>query len=70
LQFDFDTIQVATEDFSNSNKLGEGGFGAVYRVNNSDEFRLTSFFNQNMLYHTKILTGQRYISRVGSPMDR
>nr|AAD21872.1 receptor-like protein kinase homolog RK20-1 [Phaseolus vulgaris] len=31
LQFDFDTIRVATEDFSNSNKLGQGGFGAVYR---------------------------------------
>ncbi|WVY99076.1 hypothetical protein V8G54_031227 [Vigna mungo] len=31
LQFDFDTIRVATEDFSDSNKLGEGGFGAVYK---------------------------------------
>nr|XP_025679208.1 cysteine-rich receptor-like protein kinase 25 [Arachis hypogaea] len=32
LQFDFDTIRVATDDFSNSNKLGQGGFGAVYKV--------------------------------------
>ncbi|MED6151739.1 hypothetical protein PIB30_085280 [Stylosanthes scabra] len=31
LQFTFDTIRVATEDFSYSNKLGEGGFGAVYK---------------------------------------
>ncbi|RZB43814.1 Cysteine-rich receptor-like protein kinase 8 [Glycine soja] len=31
LQFNFNTIQVATEDFSDSNKLGQGGFGAVYR---------------------------------------
>ncbi|KAL1342754.1 hypothetical protein AAHE18_09G180300 [Arachis hypogaea] len=31
LQFDFDTIRVATDDFSNSNKLGQGGFGAVYK---------------------------------------
>ncbi|XP_057442360.1 cysteine-rich receptor-like protein kinase 44 isoform X1 [Lotus japonicus] len=30
LQFKFDTIRVATNDFSDSNKLGEGGFGAVY----------------------------------------
>ncbi|ESW15154.1 hypothetical protein PHAVU_007G048900 [Phaseolus vulgaris] len=30
LQFNFDTIRVATEDFSDSNKLGQGGFGAVY----------------------------------------
>lgn len=32
LQFNFDIIQVATSDFSNSNKLGQGGFGIVYRV--------------------------------------
>ncbi|XP_061353841.1 cysteine-rich receptor-like protein kinase 29 [Gastrolobium bilobum] len=30
LQFDFDTIRVATSDFSDSNKLGQCGFGAVY----------------------------------------
>ncbi|KAJ1376492.1 Serine/threonine-protein kinase, active site [Sesbania bispinosa] len=30
LQFNFDTIRVATSDFSDSNKLGQGGFGAVY----------------------------------------
>jgi len=32
LQFNFDIIRVATSDFSNSNKLGQGGFGIVYRV--------------------------------------
>lgn len=32
LQFDFNTLQNATNDFSDSNKLGHGGFGAVYRV--------------------------------------
>ncbi|XP_045828352.1 cysteine-rich receptor-like protein kinase 26 isoform X2 [Trifolium pratense] len=31
LLFDFDTIRVATNDFNDSNKLGEGGFGAVYQ---------------------------------------
>nr|ACJ31801.1 receptor-like protein kinase [Glycine max] len=36
LQFNFDTIRVATEDFSDSNKLGQGGFGAVYRGRLSD----------------------------------
>ena len=30
--FDFDTIKVATNDFSDANKLGQGGFGAVYKV--------------------------------------
>jgi len=31
-QYNFDTIRAATSDFSNSNKLGQGGFGVVYRV--------------------------------------
>jgi hypothetical protein len=32
LQFNFATIRVATENFSNANKLGQGGFGVVYKV--------------------------------------
>ncbi|CDY10822.1 BnaC01g14370D [Brassica napus] len=31
-QYDFKTIEVATNKFSRSNKLGEGGFGEVYKV--------------------------------------
>lgn len=31
LQFDLDTIKIATNNFSDENKLGEGGFGAVYK---------------------------------------
>ncbi|ONI02207.1 hypothetical protein PRUPE_6G183500 [Prunus persica] len=31
LQFDLATIRVSTDDFSEANKLGEGGFGSVYR---------------------------------------
>ncbi|KAK4439298.1 Cysteine-rich receptor-like protein kinase [Sesamum alatum] len=30
LQFDFGKIRAATNDFSDANKLGQGGFGAVY----------------------------------------
>ena len=32
LQFDFSTIRAATDDFSEANKLGQGGFGAVYKI--------------------------------------
>ncbi|KAA8515456.1 hypothetical protein F0562_018933 [Nyssa sinensis] len=32
LRFDFGTIRVATNDFSDTNKLGQGGFGLVYKV--------------------------------------
>ena len=34
LQFDFVTIESATNNFSEDNKLGEGGFGQVYKVCN------------------------------------
>lgn len=29
----FNQLEVATNNFSNINKLGEGGFGPVYKVN-------------------------------------
>ena len=32
LQLDFGTIKIATNNFSDANKLGQGGFGAVYKV--------------------------------------
>ena len=34
LQFDFVTVESATNKFSEDNKLGEGGFGQVYKVCN------------------------------------
>jgi hypothetical protein len=35
LIFDLAAIANATNNFSNNNKLGEGGFGPVYKVNNN-----------------------------------
>ena len=34
LQFNFNTIRLATNNFNIANKLGQGGFGSVYKVNN------------------------------------
>ena len=34
LQYSFGIIKQATDDFSENNKLGQGGFGLVYKVNN------------------------------------
>ncbi|KAI3881672.1 hypothetical protein MKW92_001416 [Papaver armeniacum] len=36
VQFNFDTIKAATDNFSTANKLGEGGFGPVYKGTLSD----------------------------------
>lgn len=35
--FDLVDIEAATDNFSNENKLGEGGFGPVYKVNSATE---------------------------------
>ncbi|KAI3947319.1 hypothetical protein MKW92_005984 [Papaver armeniacum] len=37
VQFNFSAIRAATNNFSNANKLGEGGFGPVYKGTLSDE---------------------------------
>ncbi|KAK4566855.1 hypothetical protein RGQ29_002924 [Quercus rubra] len=36
LQLGFGTLKVATDDFSDANKLGQGGFGVVYKGKLSD----------------------------------
>ncbi|KAG4984362.1 hypothetical protein JHK87_029111 [Glycine soja] len=42
LQFSINTIRNATDDFSDYNKIGEGGFGAVYkgRLSNGQEIAI------------------------------
>ncbi|KAE8686252.1 Cysteine-rich RLK 29 [Hibiscus syriacus] len=43
LQLDFATVRTATNNFSDANKLGQGGFGAVYKVNISSERMMIRF---------------------------
>ena len=40
--FNLATIDIATNNFSSDNKLGEGGFGLVYKVNIQDNFIKTT----------------------------
>lgn len=40
LQFDFETIKLATSNFSDANALGQGGFGTVYKVKKLSIFLL------------------------------
>lgn len=43
LQYEFSTIRAATNDFSDSNKLGQGGFGAVYKVIQFMNYKIHSY---------------------------
>ncbi len=40
--YSYNVLKVATKDFHASNKLGEGGFGAVYKVNSYFNFLTNS----------------------------
>uniref|UniRef100_A0A7N0U2Q0 Uncharacterized protein n=1 Tax=Kalanchoe fedtschenkoi TaxID=63787 RepID=A0A7N0U2Q0_KALFE len=46
LQFKFSTLQLATENFSEANKIGKGGFGEVYKGTLKDgrEFAIKRLF--------------------------
>ena len=35
IKYKYNDLKAATKKFSEKNKLGEGGFGAVYKVNSS-----------------------------------
>lgn len=37
LHFDIHTLRSAIENFSTHNKIGEGGFGTVYKVSNDND---------------------------------
>ena len=57
--FDLAAIVKATDNSSNDNKLGEGGFGPVYKVNNNIA-RRTIFFLFSKSYQLFL---SRYITR-------
>lgn len=35
--FDLQELEIATDSFSDKNRLGHGGFGPVYKVNSREE---------------------------------
>lgn len=59
--FDFTTISKATSHFSVHNKLGEGGFGLVYKVRlHAFSVPVTTIFVALALNSTRILLGQNW----------
>ena len=50
LQFDLSTIRAATNNFSDANKLGKGGFGIVYKVGKHYDRERLSVVYQNVLH--------------------
>lgn len=61
LEFNFSTLKIATNEFSNDNKLGQGGFGSVYKgvLPNGQEIavkRLSGYSSQGEVeFKTEIL---------------
>ena len=52
--FDFTTILTATNNFSDDNKLGEGGFGPVYKVKRNLSFYANAFLDIIRIFAFKI----------------
>jgi hypothetical protein len=66
LQFNFNTIGVATNNFSEANKLGHGGFGVVYRVSNIIDLDSYQILHYYSIYHIQV----KYICRVNFRVDK
>ena len=46
LQIDVKTIEAATDQFSETKKIGQGGFGVVYKVDlSSDHISMIALFS-------------------------
>ncbi|CAJ2630348.1 unnamed protein product [Trifolium pratense] len=65
LQFDFATIRLATSNFSDANKLGQGGFGSVYKgtLSNGQDIAIKRLANNSEQGETEfknevLLTGK------------
>jgi len=51
LQFNLATIEAATNNFSHENKIGRGGFGEVYKV----EENMLNLLSYMLLFLTQII---------------
>ncbi|GAU14938.1 hypothetical protein TSUD_47310 [Trifolium subterraneum] len=80
LQFDFATIRLATSNFSDANKLGQGGFGSVYKgtLSNGQDIAIKRLANNSEQGETEfknevLLTGKlqhRNLVKLLDPIKR
>ena len=72
LQMDLGSLKVATSNFLDANKLGEGGFGPVYKVciiskkfTILDVSRILDFGNNHLMYISRenCLMDDKYLWR-------
>jgi hypothetical protein len=61
--FDLPTLQEATDNFHEKNKLGKGGFGAVFRVSRHN-------MQERSIMLTAVLIVLWDVCREGSLMDK
>eukprot|EP01018_Ginkgo_biloba_P008792 Gb_20958 [translate_table: standard] len=66
LNFDYETLQIATGNFDSANKLGQGGFGSVYQgvLPNGREFAVKKLFFSRGQDVGEFLNEVNLISRV------
>ena len=74
MMIDVSTLRTATGDFDESNKLGEGGFGAVYKVAldrhaSSDSSELKNKAHEFMKHRVKCMVSM-HVFRVCSRTAR
>ncbi|XP_062073582.1 cold-responsive protein kinase 1-like [Humulus lupulus] len=62
LTFNYAELKMATNDFSSANKLGERGFGLVYRVCHfSNENSIAQLKNCYVMFHTALSSWNKFL---------
>ncbi|KAK9706477.1 hypothetical protein RND81_07G128100 [Saponaria officinalis] len=65
-EYDFATLEIATKEFSSENKLGEGGFGAVYKgtLENGDQIAIKRLSGNSGQGTKEFMTEARLLAKL------